>query len=111
MAFAMSFLHILHGGIAMNKNGYFEGIILTALSLMLVCVFGFSVWMYDELCEMPENGMLASVAASVRGFIDENEAVAVFLGINEEESDAENDIAAEAAAYIARYNEIYASVK
>lgn len=95
----------------MNKHSSFEGIILTVLSLMLVCVFVLSVWMYDELAKTSDEGMLASVAASVRGFIDENEAVAVFLGISGEENEDSKDIAAEAAAYIARYNEIYASVK
>ena len=96
----------------MNKHNSFEGIILTVLSFMLVFVFVFSVWMYDEISESSEEGILASVAASVRGFIDENEAVAVFLGISgEENEDGDGDITAEAAAYIARYNEIYESIK
>lgn len=93
----------------MNKKDSREGIILSILSLMLVCVFVMSVWMYDEISESSDTGVLSAVAASVRDFIDESDAVAVFLGINEDES--KEKIAAEAAAYIERYNEIYESIK
>ncbi len=90
----------------------FEGYVLCALSVMLVCVFVFSVYMYDDIAAMSENDTLSAAAVAIRSFIDENEAVAAFLGIDNggaEENGA--DISAEAAAYIARYNEIYAHLE
>lgn len=100
----------------MDKHMRFEGAALITLSLMLVTVFMLSVWMYDDLAGETEDGTLAVFAANVREFIDENEAVSAFLGLDEGvaeadvETDAETDaaaVAAEAAAYIARYNAIY----
>ena len=93
----------------MKKRESFEGRILLVLSLMLISVFVFSVYMYDDFEKNAESGILASAAASVRDFIDENDTVAAFLGIEEDKN--ETDIESEAAAYIARYNEIYASIK
>lgn len=96
----------------MKKYDSFEGIVLSVLSLMLVCVFVLSVYMYDDIANNAENGRLSAVAASVRDFIDENETVAAFLGIDSEGTEESGtDIAAEAAAYIARYNEIYAHLE
>ncbi|MBR5539402.1 MAG: hypothetical protein IKU61_05835 [Clostridia bacterium] len=93
----------------MNKKSSFEGTILSVLSIMLVCVFATSVWMYDEISESTDTGVLAHLAAGVRDFIDESDAVAVFLGISDAED--KEKIAAEAAAYIERYNEIYESIE
>ncbi len=97
----------------MNKKGAHEGIILLSLSVMLVCVYVFSVFMYDGIAREAESGVLSEIAASVQSFIDKNEAVAVFLGIGEaeESADTKNDVAKEAAEYIARYNGIYEAVK
>ena len=90
----------------------FEGYVLCVLSVMLVCVFAFSVYMYDEIAMMSEKDSLSKAAFAVRNFIDENEAVAAFLGIDtESEEVAEMDISKEVAAYIERYNEIYSGLK
>lgn len=98
----------------MDRHMRFEGAALITLSLMLVIVFGLSVWMYDDLAGETEEGALAVFAANVRTFMDENEAVAAFLGLagddNSEIADTMVDheaVAAEAAAYIERYNRMY----
>lgn len=97
----------------MDKHMRFEGAALIALSLMLVTVFVLSVWMYDDLAVETEGGTLAVFAENVREFIDDNEAVSAFLGLEEVETDADaavvdaEAVAAEAAAYIERYNRIY----
>ena len=91
----------------------FEGYLLCVLSLMLVCVFVFSVYMYDDIAVMSENGTLFSAATALRSFIDESEAVAAFLGIDRD-SDTEitdSDISKQVMAYIERYNEIYSGLK
>lgn len=102
----------------MDRHMRFEGAALITLSLMLVTVFVLSVWMYDDLAGETEDGTLAVFAANVREFIDENEAVSAFLGLDageaEIEVDAETDaaaVAAEVAAYIARYNNIYTDLQ
>ena len=102
----------------MDRHMRFEGAALITLSLMLVTVFVLSVWMYDDLAGETEDGTLAVFAANVREFIDENEAVSAFLGLDEgtaaTDADAEIDVsavAAEAAAYIARYNSIYTDLQ
>ena len=86
-----------------------EGTILSVLSVMLVCAFLLSVWMYDDLAQSAQTGALAVFSVNVRNFIDENEAVAAFLGNVAEETDGA-DIATAASEYIARYNAIYASL-
>lgn len=87
----------------MEKQETKEGAILAALSVMLVCVFVLSVWMYDDLAASAENGALSAFAGNVRDFLEENEAVAVFM---EKEEEAET-VSAAAEAYIARYNAVY----
>ena len=70
--------------------------------------------MYDYLEQGTSDGALAVFADNVRNFIDNNEAVAVFLGTEETEAPEETDsvaIAEEAALYIERYNSIYESLK
>lgn len=100
----------------MEKSTRFEGAVLLVLSLVLVTVFAVSVWTYDDLAGETEQGTLSVFAAEIRQFMDENEAVAAFLGLHEAEEQAINDasdsaaIAAEAEAYIARYNGIYADL-
>ena len=90
------------------RGSSFERGALVVLSLMLLCVFSASVYMYDEVSEQADDGVLAAFAQNAREFVYENEAVAAFLGISEPESAEEGlDIAAEAAAYIERYNRIY----
>lgn len=93
----------------MGKNMRFESGVLAVLSLMLVGVFALSVHMYDYLAADAEDGTLAVLANNVREFMDENEAVAAFLGVNGDwQPDATDiDVNAEAAAYIERYNSIY----
>ncbi len=102
----------------MERHVRFEGAALLALSLMLVTVFVLSVWMYDDLAGETEDGALAAVAANVREFIDENEAVSAFLGLEESaaETTAEvytdvNEVASSAAAYIERYNRMYTELQ
>lgn len=100
----------------MEKHMRLEGAALIALSLMLVSVFALSVWMYDDLAASAEDGALAVFASDVRGFIDENEAVAAFLGLDDtvRTEDVAVDPAVVAAAadeYIARYNRIYESLE
>ena len=67
----------------MDRHMRFEGAALITLSLMLVTVFVLSVWMYDDLAGETEDGTLAVFAANVQEFIDENEAVSAFLGLDE----------------------------
>lgn len=97
----------------MGKNMRFESGVLIVLTLMLVSVFVLSVHMYDYLAVDAEDGALAVLADNVRGFIDENEAVAAFLGIDEDEEDSKTqiDVDEAAAAYIERYNGIYESLE
>ena len=92
----------------MKKQENFEGRVLLVLSLMLVSVFFFSVYMYDDLERSAESGRMQYIAASVREFIDTNEVVSAFFGIEEDE---ETDVDSEAMAYILRYNEIYENLK
>ncbi len=90
----------------------FEMMALVVLSLMLVSVFVLSISMYEDIAANTEDGALATFAESVRNFFDENEAVAAFLGIDEHKNFADdNNTAAKAAAYIERYNGIYARNK
>ncbi len=97
----------------MEKHLRFEAAALMALTLMLVMVFGLSVWMYDDLAGETADGALAVFAANVREFMDENDAVAAFFGFTEDVPAAVDPapdmeaVAAEAAAYIERYNRLY----
>ena len=97
----------------MEKHLRFEAAALTALTLMLVMVFGLSVWMYDDLAGETADGTLAVFAANVREFMEENDAVATFLGFAEDAPASvdpapdRETVAAEAAAYIERYNRLY----
>ena len=93
----------------MEKRAGKEGAVLVFLSCMLVCVFLLSVWMYDGLAASAEEGALAVLASHVRTFIDENAAVAVFFGLEEESETA--DICVAAKEYIERYNSIYAALE
>lgn len=100
----------------MEKYMRLEGAALIALSLMLVSVFALSVWMYDDLAASAEDGALAVFAADVRSFLDENQTVAVFLGLEKgmqtRESSADPAMVdAAAKEYIARYNRIYESLE
>lgn len=101
----------------MDRHMRFEWAALVALSLMLVTVFVLSVWMYDDLAGEAEDGALAVFAANVREFMDENEAVSAFLGLDAKaDADADADVdtaavAAAAAAYIERYNDIYTDLQ
>ncbi|MBQ8836911.1 MAG: hypothetical protein IJ002_05335 [Clostridia bacterium] len=99
----------------MNQGTKFERGALVTLSVMLVCVFLLSVHMYDAISQGTAEGVLATFADGARNFVYENEAVAAFLGIEQPTVTVyqnENvDIAAEAAAYITRYNEIYENTK
>lgn len=98
----------------MGKNTKFETLALVVLSLMLVSVFVLSINMYDDIAtNTEEGGALAVFAGVVRDFLDENDAVAAFFGFeeNEVESIESIDVAKEAAAYIERYNGIYADNK
>ena len=101
----------------MEKRLHFEGSALIVLSLMLVTVFVASVGMYDALADESADGSLAVFASAVREFLDENEAVSVFLGIEgdmERAADLPADreeVSAAAAAYIERYNRIYESLE
>ncbi len=99
----------------MRKNIGFESCVLAALSLMLVCVFVLSVYMYDYLESDVNEGTLAVFADNVRSFIDENDTVAAFLGLDDTEEirDIQKDdnyIASEAEAYIKAYNSIYEDI-
>ena len=96
------------------KNGTrFEAAVLLTLSVMLVSVFLLSVNMYDSISEGTSDGVLAAFAEGTRNFVYENDAVATFLGIEKEQTDidAGTNIAAEAAAYIERYNKAYENNK
>lgn len=97
----------------MGKNTKFETLALIVLSLMLVSVFVLSINMYDDIATNTEEGALAVFAGAVRDFLDENDAVAAFFGFEENEVEAIEsiDVAKEAAAYIERYNGIYADNK
>ena len=94
------------------KNIRFESRVLLVLMAMLVSVYFASVYMYDSIESDTASGMLASVADGTRRFVDENEAVSVFLGFDKPSDtydalNEEEDVAASAAAYIERYNEIF----
>ena len=96
------------------KNGTrFEAAVLLTLSVMLVSVLLLSVNMYDSISEGTSDGVLAVFAEGTRNFVYENDAVATFLGIEKEQTDidAGTNIAAEAAAYIERYNKAYENNK
>lgn len=92
----------------MGRNTKFEGLILVVLTLVLTGVFVLSTKMYDSIENESSDGALAAFADNVRGFVDENEAVAAFFGFEETAAVSEEDtISKEAAAYIERYNEQY----
>lgn len=96
------------------KNIRFESRVLLVLMAMLVSVYIASVYMYDSIESDTAEGMLASVADGTRRFVDENEAVSVFLGFektvdSEDTAEEEGNVAAAASAYIERYNEIFRS--
>ena len=102
----------------MWKNIGFESRILLVLMVSLVCVFALSVNMYDEIENEAEKGRFAPFVSGVRNFVDENDAVAVFLGVRENESDIpvltateSMDVFEKANAYIERYNNIYETFK
>lgn len=91
----------------------FETLALVVLTLMLVSVFVLSVNMYDDIATHTEEGALAVFAGTVRELLEENDAVAAFFGFEEEAVEDTESIntAKEAAAYIERYNGIYADNK
>lgn len=95
----------------MNQSTKFERGALVTLSIMLVGVFLLSVHMYDTISQGTADGVLAVFAENAREFVYENDTVAAFLGIEENadtvSEDEIIDTAAEAAAYIERYNQIY----
>lgn len=93
----------------MEKKEIREGKILVILSVMLICVFTASVCLYDEMETVAESGALAVFAGSVRDFLTENDAVAVFLE-DESISEESGEVLTAAAEYIARYNEVYADL-
>ena len=96
----------------MKNHEYFEGAMLSVLSLLLVGVFAVSVWMYDDIEKNAEEGVLAVFAEEVRDFIDKNEAVSTFFGFDGTETvENSTDTEKKAAAYITRYNGIYESLK
>ena len=105
-----------------------EGMALCVLTVALLCVFALSVQMYDRLETEAADGVLAAAANAARGFLNENDAVAAFFGMAEDAeaapgataagavANAENaadkaQLRAEAAAYILRYNQIYADLR
>ena len=105
-----------------------EGLALCVLTVALLCVFALSVQMYDRLETEAADGVLAAAANAARGFLNENDAVAAFFGMAEDADaapgataagavvNAENaadkaQLRAEAAAYILRYNQIYADLR
>lgn len=98
----------------MDRHVGKEGAAVIVLSLMLTAVFALSVWMYDGIERELSDGTLSGAAEAVRTFMNENEAIAAFLGMEPEISeDADSAFAARAAVdaaadeYIARYNGIY----
>ena len=98
----------------MDKHIGKEGAAVIVLSLMLTVVFALSVWMYDGIESELSDGTLSGAAEAVRTFMNENEAIAAFLGMDPEEPAATEAILEERAAvdaaadeYIARYNGIY----
>ena len=101
----------------MKRHVGFEGAVLLTLSLLLVTVFMLSVWMYDDLAGVTEEGALAVFAGDVRDFLDGNTAVAVFLGLEKEPEEYTEKrvdrerIEANAAAYIDRYNRLYTDLQ
>lgn len=93
---------------------HMEGMALVTLSLMLVAVFMASVFLYDDLASESADGTLAAFASAVRTFLDENEAVSVFLGLQDAEPIVEAEpeaISAAAKAYIEQYNRIYEALE
>lgn len=105
-----------------------EGMALCVLTVALLCVFALSVQMYDRLETEAADGVLAAAANAARGFLNENDAVAAFFGmaedadaapgataagavVNEENAADKAQLRAEAAAYILRYNQIYADLR
>lgn len=98
----------------MDKHIGKEGAAVIVLSLMLTVVFALSVWMYDGIESEMSDGTLSGAAEAVRTFMNENEAIAAFLGMDPEEpaateavSEKRAAVAAAAEEYIARYNGIY----
>ena len=90
----------------------FETAALLVLTLMLVSVFVLSVNMYEDIATNTEEGALAVFADTVREYLNESGAVEAFFGFEETETVEKGaDLAAEAASYIERYNEIYADSK
>ncbi len=98
----------------MDRHVGKEGAAVIVLSLMLTAVFALSVWMYDGIESELSDGTLSGAAEAVRTFMNENEAIAAFLGMEPELSEDADSAAATRAAvdaaadeYIARYNGIY----
>ena len=98
----------------MDRHVGKEGAAVIVLSLMLTAVFVLSVWMYDGIESELSDGTLSGAAEAVRTFMNENEAIAAFLGIEPEVlEEADLTVAARAAVdaaadeYIARYNSIF----
>lgn len=69
----------------MDKHIGKEGAAVIVLSLMLTVVFALSVWMYDGIESEMSDGTLSGAAEAVRTFMNENEAIAAFLGMDPEE--------------------------
>lgn len=106
-----------------------EGMALCVLTVALFFVFALSVQMYDRLETEAADGVLAAAANAARGFLNENDAVAAFFGMAADADEAPDaaataaaaptaadaadaaQIRAEAAAYILRYNQIYADLR
>ena len=90
----------------------FEAVALVVLMVMLVSVFVLSVNMYDDIEANTNDGALSVFAGAVREYFDGDGAVAAFFKVEDEKPACDNEkMAAEAAAYIERYNEIYANNK
>ena len=99
----------------MKESARAERRILITLSVMLIGVFLLSIHMYDRIEEGTDSGVLAVFAENAREFVYGNEAVAAFLGIEEESPEKtaeETTHSADDAAmeYIQRYNLAYADI-
>ena len=90
----------------------FEKRVLIMLSVMLVGVFLMSLHMYDSMENGTNEGVLATFAQAARNLVYENDSVAAFLGIEENEvlTSPAPDTREQALAYIERYNRAYGDV-
>ena len=90
-----------------------EGMALCVLTVALLCVFALSVQMYDRLETEAADGVLA--AAAFFGMAEDADAApgatAAGAVVNAENAADKAQLRAEAAAYILRYNQIYADLR